>query len=212
MPDLSDDEAVRHVQTRLKALGFFTGYVGGTFGPLTQAAFDAALPLPVAAAEPPWLEAGREVLGLHEVRDNARLAAWLKKDGKALGDPKALPWCGDFVDTALRIALPAEERPGALGVNPYWALNWLLFGRRVEPGYGVVGVKERNGGGHVTFLVGEDATHYRCLGGNQGNTVSVARIAKGDFEGFRWPKTWPREPRALPRLSSSGAPTGGSEA
>ena len=36
----------------------------------------------------------------------------------------------------------------------------------------------RRGGGHVGIYVGDDGTHYHVLGGNQGNAVSIIRIAK----------------------------------
>jgi cell wall-associated NlpC family hydrolase len=37
---------------------------------------------------------------------------------------------------------------------------------------------KRDGGGHVGIYVGEDDKHYHVLGGNQGNSVSISRIAK----------------------------------
>jgi cell wall-associated NlpC family hydrolase len=37
---------------------------------------------------------------------------------------------------------------------------------------------KREGGGHVGIYIGEDTTHFHVLGGNQGNAVSVSRIAK----------------------------------
>jgi len=49
----------------------------------------------------PWMVEAKKVMGLHENRDRAVLAKWLKSDGKTLGDPSKLPWCGDFVDTAI---------------------------------------------------------------------------------------------------------------
>ena len=55
---------------------------------------------------------------------------WLKRDGRSLGDPGKNPWCGDFVETCIRMGLPDEPLLGALGTNPYWARNWLLFGER----------------------------------------------------------------------------------
>ena len=36
----------------------------------------------------------------------------------------------------------------------------------------------RNGGGHVGLYVGEDATAYHVLGGNQSDGVTITRVAK----------------------------------
>ncbi|RZL83684.1 MAG: hypothetical protein EOP66_03605 [Sphingomonas sp.] len=55
-----------------------------------------------------------------------------------------------------------------------WGVN--LRAERLAPG--AVLVFERPGGGHVGFYVGEDATAYHVLGGNQGDRVTVARIEK----------------------------------
>jgi hypothetical protein len=52
-------------------------------------------------------------------------------------------------------------------------------------------VFQRPGGGHVGFYVGEDATIYTVLGGNQGNDVTSARIAKGRCVARRWPAGQP---------------------
>ncbi len=42
---------------------------------------------------------------------------------------------------------------------------------------------------HVGLYAGEDDTHYNVLGGNQSNSVSVARIEKSRLVAIRWPKT-----------------------
>ncbi len=138
----------------------------------------------------PWMIEARKVMGLHEVRDNAALSKWLKSEGKTLGNPAKLPWCGDFVDTAIALSLPTEPRPGPLGQNPYWALNWLHFGKPCGEVYGAVVAFKRPGGGHVGFLVGQDKTRYFVLGGNQGDTVSITPILKSRAQGFRWPSTF----------------------
>jgi hypothetical protein len=44
--------------------------------------------------------------------------------------------------------------------------------------YEAVLVFERPGGGHVGYYFGEDATAYHVLGGNQGDAVTIARIAR----------------------------------
>lgn len=156
--------------------------------------------------ELPWITEAKTVFGLHEVRDKAALQKYLRSDGKTLGDPSALPWCGDFVETVIKKVLPKEPFPGALGENPYWARNWLLLGKEVAPCYGCVLVFGRDGGGHVGFAVGEDATDYYVLGGNQGNTVSITRIDKKRLLGARWPNTYTKGIKALPKLSAGSIP------
>jgi uncharacterized protein (TIGR02594 family) len=116
---------------------------------------------------------------------------WLKRDGRSLGDPSKDPWCGDFVETCIRIALPSEPLLGALGTNPYWARNWLLFGQAVQPIIGAVLIFERGPGGHVGFAIGHDYRNFFVLGGNQSDAVTIARIAKSRLLGARWPATYP---------------------
>ncbi len=122
---------------------------------------------------------------------NPALKEFLKSDGKTVGDPAKIPWCGDFVQTCLALALPREPLPP----NPYGAINWLKFGKSSKPKKGAVLVFWRgnpNGWqGHVGFYVGEDATHYHVLGGNQSDMVSITKIAKNRLraDGIRWPIT-----------------------
>lgn len=216
---------VRSVQERLKALGFDPGPIDGDMGPRTESAIMAFKRaaglklrpwvgpqtwkllheprLDLGEKELPWLVEAKKVMNLHEVYDNVALRRWLASDKHALGDPAKLPWCGDFVETAIRLALPGEPVPK----NPYWALNWRGFGLPTEPTYGAVGSIRRDGGGHAFFLVGQDRTRYFALGGNQSNKVSVVPIDKSRCppESFRWPATYDREPINLPSMTSSAA-------
>lgn len=155
----------------------------------------------------PWISEAEKVLGLHEANDNKALSAWLRSDGKTLGNPSKMPWCGDFVDTALARALPKEPRPGALGVNCYWALNWGLLGVASPLVYGAVVTFKRPGGGHVGFLVGisPDGAYYLVLGGNQGNRVSRTWIAKSRCQAVRWPSTYANPKTPLPVIKKTGA-------
>lgn len=139
---------------------------------------------------PPWISLARTKMGLTETRDKAELMRFLKSDGNTLGDPSKLPWCGDFVETCIAVALPKEPTI----TNPYWALNWLKFGRPIPENQfylGAVAVFKREGGGHVAFVVGQDANYVHTLGGNQSNSVSISRMAKDRLQGFRWPSTYP---------------------
>jgi uncharacterized protein (TIGR02594 family) len=204
------------LQARLKALGLDPGNIDGAFGrktieaikafqksrgltpdgiagPKTLAvllptASGAALSRPATSFAPPWLGECRRKAGLHEVKNRSVLMAWLRSDGKTLGDPAKLPWCGDLVETCIALTLPGETLPA----NPYYARNWATFGVRLSlPSLGCVLVFSRTGGGHVGFYEGEDASYFHVRGGNQSNAITVARLAKTRCIAFRWPATVP---------------------
>jgi uncharacterized protein (TIGR02594 family) len=176
------------IQRRLKALGHDPGPEDGAMGPLTRkaiAAFQAEgglvvdgvagpdllrrlFPEELGAAElAPWYAEALRRKGLHEGRDRAELARFLRSDGRTLGDPAQLPWCGDFVETCLALSVPDEPLPS----NPYLARNWLRLGEACEPTLGAVLVfwrgSKAGASGHVGFYAGEDAAAFHVLGGNQ---------------------------------------------
>lgn len=158
-------------------------------------------PLPLVRA--PWVHLGLTKKGLREAgRTKPELVKFLKSDGKTLGDPAKLPWCGDFVQTCLAVTLPGEHLPA----NPYWARNWATWGVGTEPTFGAVIVFSRGNAGHVAFLVGEttDRANWIILGGNQSNSISVTDKAKRDTLATRWPRTAEMLPPSLPRAKSSG--------
>ncbi len=156
----------------------------------------------------PWITELKHVIGLHETRDNAKLSKWLRSDGKTLGNPGVLPWCGDAIDTALHLALPQEPRPGDLGKNPYWALNWLFLGVACRPCFGAIAAFKRPGGGHVGVLVGQTKTEYQVFGGNQGDAIGYTWIAKARCVGTRWPSSFANPNMALKLMARDGALSG----
>jgi uncharacterized protein (TIGR02594 family) len=180
-------------------------------GPLTLAllfsedARPAVMPKPV---RPPWFEEMHSKLGLHERDNNAELRAWLASDGSTVGNPAAIAWCGDGVETSIRKTLPDEPIP----VNPFLAMNWLKAGRPLSvPALGAILVFHTGNPaspyGHTGFYAGEDATTYHVLGANQSDAVTFTRIAKSRLRkgGIRWPLTYP-----LPTEGPvSGSLTGG---
>lgn len=150
------------------------------------------MPRPDLFARFPYMQVGMRKKGLHEKRDNADLRTFLFSDGKTLGDPAVLPWCGDFVETCIALALPNEVLP----VNPYLARNWRKFGQECEPCFGAVLVfwrthKTNSTNGHVGFYVGEDDKNFYVLGGNQSNGISIAKLDKDRLLAARRPLTLP---------------------
>ena len=205
------DDKVRSLQAALKSMGYDPGALDGLDGPKTRAAA-AASGGGAGVAKPTsqdlsWMIEARAVFGLHEKRDNAKLRAWLRSDKKTLGDPAALPWCGDFVETAIKRALPDEVFKGDLAVNPYWARNWVTFGAQINPTYGAVLVFSRGSSGHVGFAVGQDASCFYVLGGTQGDSVSVVRIERSRLLAARWPSTALLPASiSLPTMTPAGIP------
>lgn len=115
--------------------------------------------------------------------DNPIILGWAKELGLAATySEDAIPWCGLFVGIVASRA--GKEIPS----TPLWALSWRSFGHAVDlPMLGDVCVKTRAGGGHVTIYVGEDATHYHLLSGNQSDAVNIRRFPKTIPWTFRRP-------------------------
>ncbi|MGN6777590.1 NlpC/P60 family protein [Rhizobium sp.] len=149
-------------------------------------------PVPETPVEPAWMREARRFMGLKEIagaKSNNTIISWAQKLGgwiKNFYTNDDIPWCGLFVNHCITETLPNEHTPA----NPLGALNWSSFGKQLKtPVVGAILTFRRTGGGHVGFYVGEDATAYHVLGGNQSNSVSIARIEKGRLEDARWPTT-----------------------
>lgn len=171
----------------------------------------------MATITPPWLIAARNHLGTREAAGSANSATilgWAKRLSiKVLGivyNADSVPWCGVFVAHCLREA-GVDLDSMKVGVR---AKAWATWGANLGPSVlapGAILVFDREGGGHVAFYVGEDATHYHVLGGNQGDRVSVMRLAKGRCVARRWPRGVAVLGGPV-RVSASGVPISKNEA
>jgi len=183
------------IQHTLKSLGYNPGPLDGIDGPKTQAAlalYNRQNRTPLHRAQPlPWMREITSVFGMHEVRDNVALSRWLRSDGRFLGDPAQLPWCGDAIDTAFRLTLTKEVLPPKLEENPYWARHWSEFGQACPPVFGAVVTFSRGSGGHVGFLIGvsRDGKLLRVRGGNQSDMVTDSWIGAHRLLASRWPSS-----------------------
>lgn len=125
---------------------------------------------------PKMLNALLDIYGVTEVpgeKDNPQIIQWAKELGLKDYTHDSIAWCG------LTMAHAAQVAGKPIPSQPLWALNWAKFGTPVsEPMLGDVLTFKRDGGGHVSMYVGEDKDAYHCLGGNQGDTVKIIRIAK----------------------------------
>lgn len=182
-------------------------------------------------ADPPaprMVQVALDLLGVHEgvgSADNPVVLAWAaevaRATSSAYGDwaadfynHDAIPWCGLFM--ALCAVRSAQGRPERLPEHKYLsALEWRAWGDAVPIASAVVGdvgISQRAGGGHVFLIVGEDATHFHILGGNQGDQVSIVRKPKAEVIAVRRPRYQVRPPGARKVMVAPGGVAAGSEA
>jgi uncharacterized protein (TIGR02594 family) len=147
------------------------------------------------ADAPPWAlvafaEMGR---GVHEVAGaaaNPRILEYFKATDLAnnpLANSDETPWCSAFVNWCLHEA-------GIQGTRKANARSWLKWGQPTNaPTYGTICVFWRSfpqsANGHVGFYVDSRGADIWVLGGNQNNSVSIARYPRARLLSFRTPST-----------------------
>ncbi len=155
-----------------------------------------------------WMTYARSLIGVREVPgagNSATIMGWAKRlSAKVLGITYAadsVPWCGLF---AAHVMVQAGIVPPPVAVR---ASEWGKWGRKLlAPRPGCILTFVREGGGHVGFYVGEDDTHLHVLGGNQGDAVSITRIARNRLSEMRWPNGVPLPVAQVVRLTAKGVP------
>jgi uncharacterized protein (TIGR02594 family) len=174
--------------------------VDGIVGPQTLKALTGKAPKPTPSGGKltpgslhdgtlPWLQEARRLVGTREApgaANNPVILDWADNlDLHYKRDEDA--WCGLFVAHCIGATLVDESLPS----NPLGARQLLRFGVPCTPTVGSILVfwREKPEGwkGHVGFYAGESAKAFCVLGGNQGNAVSLAWIAKDRLLGARWP-------------------------
>ena len=166
--------------------------------------------------DPVWITEARKYIGTAEIpgpKHNSNILNWLK-NLKAWWSEDETPWCGTFVAHCMKTA--------GFDVPKYWmrAKEWATWGTAVsKPTLGCIVVFDRQGGGHVGFVVGFDEKgRLMVLGGNQGNKVSIAPFERklvsegGRVVAYRIPTGYLVPPDKMPLLASNGAALSSNEA
>lgn len=143
---------------------------------------NSLVPLPRMIAEACKLFGTVEAAG---AANSPTIIGWAAEVGGKVEDvykADSIPWCGLFM------AVVAKRAGKEVPADPLWALNWTKFGVAAgQPMLGDVLTFVRPGGGHVALYIGEDATAYHVLGGNQSDQVCFTRIAKSRLHRVRRP-------------------------
>jgi uncharacterized protein (TIGR02594 family) len=139
--------------------------------------------------EPRWLEIARSDLGVGEIagpKANPRIMAYYKAAGAGWAKDDAVPWCGAAMAAWISLAEYAPPPESAR------ARAWLDWGVPLEmPKIGAVVVFQRGSdpsAGHVALYLEDRGDRILCLGGNQGDAVSITAFPKRDVLGYRWPQ------------------------
>lgn len=134
------------------------------------------------------LEVATSQLGVAEIKgqdDNPVIVNYAKEAGITAISDDETPWCSTFVSWCVKQAGLSYSRKAN-------ARSWMAFGQSTsspEPGDVVVFWREspESWKGHVGFYMGHSADLQRvyCLGGNQGNRVSISAYKASTVLGFR---------------------------
>lgn len=152
---------------------------------------------------PRTIREGLNLFGVVEHTGTANsptIMAWAKEVGLNQSySADSIPWCG------LYAAVVAKRAGKTVVESPLWARNWAKFGEKADQAsLGDVLVFVRKGGGHVGFYIGEDATAYHVLGGNQSDKVCITRILKSRCIAVRRPKYLVKPLSVKPFIVSNG--------
>lgn len=149
---------------------------------------------------PSYLKLALGEVGVQEIRGSTHSKRVLEYHAVSGGfSTDEVPWCGSFINWVML-------RAGHTTVGyPARAKSWLTFGKSSgKPTVGAIAVKSRTGGGHVCFVIGEDALgNLYCLGGNQNDEVNIKLYPKNAFLDFRIPSNLTGQPLNKYALNSS---------
>jgi len=145
-----------------------------------------------------------ELYGTTEVvgpKNNPVIMGWANEVGLVnVYKEDVTPWCGLFMAVIMKRASREPVK------DPLFAVNWNNFGTKItQPMLGDILTFTRKNGGHVGLYIGEDNAAYHVLGGNQGDRVSIVRIAKERLSQVRRP-TYTLQPTNVRKiiLASNG--------
>ncbi len=139
----------------------------------------------------PWMLEAKKHIGIDENKDGPVITQWVKNLKlswfTAIFKPNTVAWCAVYVTHCFQVS--------NISIPKNWmrAKDWCNWGIKIaKPMDGCVVVFEREGGGHVGFVVGETVDGFlSVLGGNQKNKVSIAKFNKDRVVGYYWPKEVP---------------------
>jgi uncharacterized protein (TIGR02594 family) len=152
--------------------------------------------------KPYWWSVAETLVGTHEKQGNNQENPRILDMYAVCGSPQKhdeTAWCAAFVGACLELS-------GFQSTNSLLAVSYKSFGKELQqPVKGCIVVFHRMTSnqantGHVGFYshTSDDGRIF-CLGGNQGDTVSVAGFPRRFLRSYRWPTQTGELPQPLPK-------------
>lgn len=140
------------------------------------------------ASDPIWLKKAFNDLGIHEIAGpaaNRRVLELFRLAGHPEIKSDEVAWCSAAVNGWM-----AES--GIVGTRNLMARSWETWGKPVSRSRiprGAILVFKRGTGwqGHVCLCLSDDGATVTAIGGNQSDSVSIARYRKRGLVATRWP-------------------------
>lgn len=163
---------------------------------------------------PSWLSFARRLIGTKEKigpeHNPVVLKFWETAQIKFRVVDDETPWCAAFVGAMLF----SVGYPGTCSGMARSYSNSNLFIKIPDESpipIGAIAVfsspSRGKTAGHVGFVEGQTPTHLLILGGNQGNSVSVAPFPRSNLIGLFWPAKAPNHNKMPEAPYSQAAPT-----
>lgn len=116
--------------------------------------------------------------------DNPTIMKWAHDFGITWYDHDSIAWCSLYLGEMAKEAGYVPPGPNYLLA----ASSWATWGDTVgSPKLGDILVFNRPGGHHVGLYIGEDSEAFHVWGGNTGDAVAIARLAKNRLMAVRRP-------------------------
>ena len=144
--------------------------------------------MPPQSDEPAWLTIARREVGVRErfgAAHNTRILQYHAAT-RLHAAADEVPWCAAFVCWCL-------ESAGVASTRSALASSYAKYGQPCDLKDGAIVVfgkadTDAGGTGHVAFCVGMEGDDVLVLGGNQHNSVSIAKRPKSRIVAIRWPE------------------------
>lgn len=119
--------------------------------------------------------------------DNPTIMKWAHDFGITWYEHDSIAWCSLYLGEMAKEAGMIPPGPNYLLA----ASSWATWGFNIAiPLLADILVFNRPGGHHVGLYVGEDAEAFHVLGGNTGDAVGIARLARSRLMASRRAPNW----------------------